>query len=82
MSAAQLAEALGLSPANLSYRMRGKTSFTYDELTAIARVLGVEPAVWFDEPENALQHLRAVEPPEDDVRSRSSSPAAPLAVAV
>ena len=39
-----LAAALGYAPSQITKRMRGQVAFTLDELEALARLFGIEPA--------------------------------------
>lgn len=57
MNAGQLADKLGMNKQQMSNRITGRTHWSIDLLEDIARVLEVRPAVWFDEPQNALSHL-------------------------
>jgi plasmid maintenance system antidote protein VapI len=59
MSGSKLATHLGMSRQRFSERMNGRSKFTLDEVSVMSAALGVAPAVWFDEPENALNHLAA-----------------------
>lgn len=59
MTQGHLAERARINPKRLSERMRGQYAFTLEEAARMAVVLGVSPAVWFDEPEAVLGHLEA-----------------------
>lgn len=58
ISVADLARRIGTNPHYLSNRMLGKIRWNSGDLRQMADALDVEPAVWFDAPENALKYLR------------------------
>lgn len=54
---AELGEALGWSRASLSDRLTGKTRITSDELAACAAFFGVEPGVFYQDPDTIRRRI-------------------------
>jgi transcriptional regulator with XRE-family HTH domain len=56
---AELAQAMGWSRASLSDRLTGKTRITSDELAACGAFFGVDPGVFYRDPDSIRRRILA-----------------------